>query len=592
VFQYGELADMTSTYQAAFEARTDLSRYESNSLLLFALLLRFDIQDIEAVANQSLTDGSDDKKCDLVYLDKDNQTAVVAQGYYANSGDLNREAPANKASDLNTAVTWLLANPLDQLPTRIQSAAAELREALSNQEIQVLEFWYSHNLNESQNVQNELDAVCQSAYRIVRQEFPNINEINIVGREIGSNAIEELYQSLTTPILVTDELRIQLEGGFEVSAEEWNSFITVIPAKWLYENFQIYRSRLFSANIRGYLGSRNVDANINNGIKKTAQSDPGNFCVYNNGLTAITNSYSYDQESGMLTLAGVSIVNGAQTTGSIGNLATPPNDDAKVQARFIVCSSTPTIESIIRFNNSQNKVEAPDFRSNDKIQTRLVEEFEGIPDAEYLGGRRGGAEDTIRRRANLLPSSTVGQALTAFHGDPQNAYNRKSDIWKSNSLYSKVFREETTAKHIVFVYSLHKALDSFKRELLGKSKQNALTEAEKEQLAFFQHGGATMLATTAISSCLEIVLEQQVPDSFKLSFGDISPDVAETNWQEVLEPLIALISALTPAVENGLKGQEFTNNLIRTSFRPLVNATKTPNRPIYNSFKSKVVASE
>jgi hypothetical protein len=46
-----------------------------------------------------------------------------------------------------------------------------------------------------------------------------------------------------------------------------------------------------------------------------------------------------------------------------------------------------------------------------------------IPDTEYERGRRGGTSDTIKRRPNLLPSYTVGQALAAFDGDPVIAKN-------------------------------------------------------------------------------------------------------------------------------------------------------------------------
>ncbi|MGQ7190093.1 AIPR family protein, partial [Escherichia sp. HC-CC] len=67
-------------------------------------------------------------------------------------------------------------------------------------------------------------------------------------------------------------------------------------------------------------------------------------------------------------------------------------------------SSEYLIENIIRYNNSQNKVEAADFRSTDKTQKRLKEEFNLIPDAEYEGGRRGSSSDVIRRRPNLLGS--------------------------------------------------------------------------------------------------------------------------------------------------------------------------------------------
>jgi AIPR protein len=579
---------MIPTHQVALEARTDLNKYGDNALLLFTLQLRFEIEDIDVVATNSLTDGSNDKKCDLVYVDKESQVAVIAQGYFCRKQNLPSEAPANKASDLNTAVVWLLSTPIDELPTQLlRSAASELRGAIQNNDLKSIEFWYSHNLPESINVRNELDAVTRNAQNAIKQNFSECEDIGIAGLELGISATEDLYKSLTTPILVSDKLSVSTTEGFNISASDWKAFITTIPAEWLFNLFKQYDSKLFSANIRGYLGSRNADANINNGIKQTAQEDPDHFCVFNNGITAITHEFNYDKESQRLDLTGISIVNGAQTTGAIGNLSFSPSDSVRIQARFIVCSNSSTIKSVIRYNNSQNKVEAPDFRSNDSVQSRLVIEFNTIPEAEYMGGRRGGSEDVIRRRTNLLPSSTVGQALTAFHGDPLNAYNRKSDIWKSNSLYDRVFNNQTTAKHIVFVYALYQALDDFKRGLSEKQNSGNITSAETEQLKFFLNRGSTVVATTAVSACLEVLISQQIPNSFKLSFGYVSPTAAKAIWKDILTPIVALISQLVPAVENGIKGQSSTSATIST-FRSLVDATKVPNSEIYTSFKSKV----
>jgi hypothetical protein len=55
-----------------------------------------------------LTDGSNDKKCDLVAVVGDTQRVILAQGYMSAKGEVV-EAPANKPSDLNTAASWLLA---------------------------------------------------------------------------------------------------------------------------------------------------------------------------------------------------------------------------------------------------------------------------------------------------------------------------------------------------------------------------------------------------------------------------------------------------------------------------------------------------
>jgi hypothetical protein len=99
------------------------------------------------------------------------------------------------------------------------------------------------------------------------------------------------------------------------------------------------------------------------------------------------------------------------------------------------CSNRETILNIIRYNNSQNKLEAADFRSNDQIQKRLRKEFEKIPDATYLGGRRGGHDDVLKRPANLMSSDTCAQALATVHQEPVVAYNQKSQIWTSDALY-------------------------------------------------------------------------------------------------------------------------------------------------------------
>ncbi|MDR5610795.1 MULTISPECIES: AIPR family protein [unclassified Arsenophonus] len=81
-----------------------------------------------------------------------------------------------------------------------------------------------------------------------------------------------------------------------------------------------HSQKIFSANVRDYLGSRSTDSNINHGIKNTIKSDTDNFWAYNNGLTILT--HSYELKENKIKVKGLSIVNGAQTTGAIGSLET------------------------------------------------------------------------------------------------------------------------------------------------------------------------------------------------------------------------------------------------------------------------------
>jgi hypothetical protein len=121
---------MTYPVEAAFQARKDLEVFGTNARPLFALGLRYQIDDLCSVANDALTDNSDDKKCDLLYVDSEAGYAVIAQSYEAKDTSKSA-APSNKASDLNTAATWLLSRDLGELPEVLQPGARQLRDAVS-----------------------------------------------------------------------------------------------------------------------------------------------------------------------------------------------------------------------------------------------------------------------------------------------------------------------------------------------------------------------------------------------------------------------------------------------------------------------------
>jgi hypothetical protein len=327
-------------------------------------------------------------------------------------------------------------------------------------------------------------------------------------------------------------------------------------------------------------------------IKRTAENEPENFWVFNNGLTILTHSYSPEPHGEKLKLIvkGMSIVNGAQTTGAVGSLKKSPDLKALVPVRFVCTTDPELIYDIIQYNNSQNKVTASDFRSRDSIQKRLRMEVDKIPDAEYQGGRRGSHVDLIKRNPKLLPSYTVGQALAALHQDPVIAYNQKTNIWVSDKLYSQYFNEETTGAHNVFAYSLLRAVEARKLALIERTRRtSSLTVVEQRQLDFFRHRGSTYLLASAIASCLEIFISRRVPNLFRLSFGgSLSPKKAQETWTSIVEAAAPLCSQLEDAFTDGLKNVERVNKAIIT-FQSLVQATAEANKSIHSEFASKVI---
>jgi len=583
---------MTDAWQTTYESRDDLKVFGDNALGLFALGLKFGIEDLIAVGTESITDGSDDKKCDIVYIDKDEGIAVIAQCYF--SAKEKREAPSNKASDLNTAISWLIQRPLDELPDRIVSSAQQLRDGIESKEIREIYVWYIHNLPESDNVLNELKAVEDNAKAALLHQYPD-SKIAIHALEVGKERICEWYDETLSPILVNDEFEIDTKHGFEIDGPEWSAYVTSVEARFLYRQYKKYKTQLFSANVRDYLGSRVSDSNINNGIKKTADNEPDNFWVFNNGLTVLVNDFKISADDKLknkkLNIKGMSIVNGAQTTGAIGSLSKLPSSSVQVPVRFVKTKNPNIVLDIIQFNNSQNKVTASDFRSTDKIQKRIKDEISKIPSAEYEGGRRGGFGDLIKRRPNLLPSYTVGQSLASFHGDPVIAYNQKQNIWIEDALYSRYFNENTTGSHIVFAYSLVRAVEQRKVELLEKEKKSnqALTTDEENQIKFFRKRGSNFLLAAAISSCLEIFANKKISNLFRVSFGDKkSPRDAQKLWSELIDVTIPLCNQLEDALNDGLKNTKLVENVI-TKFRGLISVTAKSNASIFKQFSKNLI---
>lgn len=578
-----------SAWEKAYSARFGGSQFGNDAIGLFALGLQYGIEDLEAIGAESVTGGGNDKKCDIFYFDREEGRCVIAQCYV--SEKRRSSAKGNKASDLNTAISWLITSPLASLPEEIKPNAAELRDAIKSGDLKELSIWYVHNCPESKNVADEMRAVEHAAAAAI-QKLDKDSSVAILAREFGAGQFEKLYRASGSPILVTVEVKTIVETGYQITGGDWSAYQTYVPGSFIYRLFSQHKTDLFSANVRDYLGSRESDANINNGIKETATKSPENFWVYNNGVTALVNGLKPKKRSDgriNLTIDGISIVNGAQTTGALGSLDKPPQQQLMVPIRFIWTSNQARVEDIIRFNNSQNKISASDFRSTDPVQKRLKGEFETIPDAEYEGGRRGSASDTIKRRPNLLPSYTVGQALAAFHGDPTIAYNQKSEIWINDTIYSTFFKEETTAKHIVFAYSLLKAVGSKKVELVNKQRnQEALTKTEKEQLQFFEKKGSIQLACAAIADCLEAVLDQAVPNKFRLSFGKkASPLQAEGYWTDLSTALLPLVGNLDSAFSANRITSELTKKAI-PQFRNVVQAVAKPNRETFEQFTKRV----
>ena len=188
-----------ASWKTALDEHEDLKKFGTNAIGLFALALRFDLEDIESVGVSAIVDGSGDKKNDLIFIDEELGLAVIIQAYVSKSK--KSIAPANKASDLNTAIAWLITMPLETLPDGIKSHAKRIRDGIDSGQINKIYVWYVHNCTESKNVNDELEAVKTTLFTAISQHHKNSTVKQFVA-EIGNSTLTGTSQNPTDPSLI------------------------------------------------------------------------------------------------------------------------------------------------------------------------------------------------------------------------------------------------------------------------------------------------------------------------------------------------------------------------------------------------------
>jgi hypothetical protein len=265
----------------------------------------------------------------------------------------------------------------------------------------------------------------------------------------------------------------------------------------------------------------------------------------------------------------------------------PRLGETEVLTRFVKCDDAEVLADIVKFNNTQNKVEAADFRSKDAVQDRLRKEFESIPEADYRGARRGGVRDAIERSANRLPDSAVAQALAAFQLQPNLAYNETRRIWEENAVYSRFFSEETSARNVVFAYALLRALEAAKQRI-AEIPEADRTETQAKHMQFFRRRGSITMMLAAISGSIELFMDRPVPNRAKLRFKDnCSPRDAADHWQPIVDAALSFSAQLIDATDLGLKNAD-TVKASTEKFQGMIEATREANAERYKTFADKV----
>ena len=567
-------------FRTAFESNEEVQMYGDNALLIFAMMLKFQAIDSNDLAAECLTDGRDDKKIDFIRYDSEAGSITLAQAYFARDWD-KQSAPSNKAADLNTAISWLLSGDISQIPRNLRSKALAIRDALEEGNVQSLEILYVHNLSSSSNVQSELQTCAFNANRLLRTYD---TEIEVKFAEIDAKQINDWYLSHERTISINDVVRIPIDGYLLETGTGWEAVTTTTNIENIQNLYSKYSDILFSANVRGFLGTRRSSRNINQQIKLTAENEPENFWIYNNGITAITNKIiSFDDNN--IELSGIAIINGAQTTGSVSSAKLAKDRSARVLLRVIRPSHLDLINSVVKYNNTQNVIYTWELRSGDRFQRRLSNEFESIG-IKYLNRRSYG-----RAVGEVVAVPAAAQALMAFHGKPLIALKGKAEIFDSDTNYSTIFNDHTTARHICFVYSIVLAFDEFKNRLKAKSAAE-LIDTEIRNLEYMSLFSYKQFLVYCVGHSLENIVNRRITSKISLHFKSdkVNLNKMASYWADILSTVVDGIShsaTSTAELQSVLKSDERMVKLA-DSVRSFVSSIRTYAAKKFDDFSKKV----
>jgi len=192
-----------------------------------------------------------------------------------------------------------------------------------------------------------------------------------------------------------------------------------------------YRTRLFARNLRSMLGETEVNVEM----RQTLQGRAEEFWYFNNGITIVARRARRAMAGGTSTdfatfhCDDVSIVNGAQTVGTIGKFselnpaAVAP---VYVPVRIIVRGDDQMFgEEVTRTNNRQNRIENRDFVALDPEQNRIRQEL-AVDGIDYQLVR----SESIARSDTAFDLVEATTALACASGTVKLPVQAKREIGK------------------------------------------------------------------------------------------------------------------------------------------------------------------
>ncbi len=456
------------------EAKTLADKFgltESKAFLIWFGRLAYDLRDEEAFESV-LVDGPNDKSIDFFYVDDYSRRVIIVQGKYSKTS--KSKPKDNSVESLLACLDWLVSPETLQREGKLElsDAAVEYLEAVRNEYL--IELWFVYCGSKNDKIDQRI--------RIFNANKEN-QENRRVCRHCDIDLIDNFFQEYRGKGHRIEKAELKtFSNVIEVKGKFGEGLVTTIPGQELINLYEEFGDDLFARNVRLFLGAKK--GSVNAGIINTLEdsTDKNNFWAYNNGITMICDDFNYDADKSILKIENFSIVNGCQTTVSLYKSKESVDDNITVLLR-VICPPELTIDSIIRFTNSQNQIRVWDISSQDRTQKRLQQEFEILDKPIYYQLRRGDVQALSPsqkskfkdgRKMRIIRHDILAQYIMSFKLRPVLAYKHKSFLF--TKYYDEIFPPDIKREEALFIWRAGEILQEKIREeiLLDSKKSNTL----------------------------------------------------------------------------------------------------------------------
>lgn len=471
--QFGPYVDVAD-YEGKPQSEIENARL-TRGLSAFAIAIDNEIEPKKACS--FVTDGYNDNGIDCIYFDANEKTLWLCQAKWSSDGSsIFDQASCEK---FIRGVKDMLTLNFERFNNRVNSRRVELETAV-NAALRIVLVLASTGAGK----------IGDHPLRVLEEYLGELNDTG----DVASLMIltqEQLYTAVSQggrPDPVDIEVQLFDWGSTKVP---YQAFYGQVAASDIANWGARYRGRLFSKNIRSFLGS---STQVNNSIVSSLRGNPGHFWYLNNGITVLCQNITKKpiggatHDSGVFHCQGMSVVNGAQTVGVITELAATHQNElaqARVPIRLISLQGCPPefAMDVTKATNTQNRVDLRNFVALDPEQERLRSELliDGI-EYEY---RQGEGEPSGSNRFGLV-DATVALACSQSTVDLAVQAKREiSKLWEDldGKPYKLMFNSSLSGLrlwHIVQILRyIDEAIESEKKSSSNAKRKNLLTHGNR-----------------------------------------------------------------------------------------------------------------